>query len=497
MQCPKCESTNLRKNGRASDKQRYRCKYCGHNFVYPKSAELVRVLDEVQETAAETVSLPVLAQPDVPQDRERLSLLASVLLETLNSNEFRDAAAALEQPNLPQLPPPPAQPESGIAILLLDAENLNKFDVNLERFLSGIGNYPLQVKIAFANWRKMPADKDPELYEQGYQLIHVPLGKNSADAQMLAMGAGVSRHYPDAKEVFVCSSDWLLTHLCNELQTQGLTVYRVCQQNKNLTVENRLTGEKNHYSLSMKSEIPDFAGLVQQVEHLLAAEHASINERIGQLSAVAHLFEERHRLHTSELANYSIAPEPQPLAEPTAEPTAGPTLIDSREDLEKAMIVTIEGMLRKQPPMKLTVVNISKELHKVYGESANAIIKRLKLAPYVSKFLQSCQSLRLRSLLGIKLEAEDVKKQVSEINSRADMEKVMIDIVQSLTIQSSGSYINISKVGTEFQKRYGHTVTKTMRRLNLGSKFNKFLQDCSSLKLKKNGKRYEVALMKR
>ena len=64
------------------------------------------------------------------------------------------------------------------------------------------------------------------------------------------------------------------------------------------------------------------------------------------------------------------------------------------------MIATIEGMLAKKPPMKVTVVNISKELHKVYGESANDIIKRLKLAPNVSKFLLSCQSLQLRSLFG-------------------------------------------------------------------------------------------------
>ncbi|MGK7905113.1 MAG: hypothetical protein AB4352_27640 [Hormoscilla sp.] len=490
MQCPKCESTNLRKNGRAGDRQRYRCKDCGRAFVYPKSAELVRVLDEVQETAAETVSLPVLAQPDVPQDRDKLSLLASVLLETLNSNEFRDAAAALGRPNWPQLPPPPAQAESGIAILLLDAENLNKFDAHLEQFLSGLCRYPLQIKIAFANWRNMPADKDTEFYEQGYQLIHVPLGKNSADAQMLAMGAGISRHYPDAKEVLVCSSDWLLTHLCNELQNQGLTVYRVRKENRNLTVENRLTGEKNHYSLSQKSEIPDFAGLVQQVEKLLAEEHASIKDRIGQLSAVAQLFEERHRLHTSELANYSIDREPQPLAEPTA----APTQINSREDLEKAMLATIEAMLRKQPPMKVTVVNLSKELHKVYGESANEIIKRLKLAPNVSNFLQSCPSLQLQSILGINLEAGDVNKHVSVITSRADLEKAIAAIVGDLTSKFPGSFIDISHLGTEFHKRYGQTVSNSLKILNIGGKFSNFLQDCSCFNFQKNGNRYEVAL---
>jgi predicted RNA-binding Zn-ribbon protein involved in translation (DUF1610 family) len=37
--CPKCESTNLRKNGRRHDKQRYVCKDCGKQFVVPSSAE--------------------------------------------------------------------------------------------------------------------------------------------------------------------------------------------------------------------------------------------------------------------------------------------------------------------------------------------------------------------------------------------------------------------------------------------------------------------------
>lgn len=41
-----------------------------------------------------------------------------------------------------------------IAILLLDAENL-QLDVQTEKFLSGICHYPIQIKIAFANWRSL------------------------------------------------------------------------------------------------------------------------------------------------------------------------------------------------------------------------------------------------------------------------------------------------------------------------------------------------------
>ena len=37
--CPKCESTDIRKNGRRHDKQRYVCKNCGREFVMPSSAK--------------------------------------------------------------------------------------------------------------------------------------------------------------------------------------------------------------------------------------------------------------------------------------------------------------------------------------------------------------------------------------------------------------------------------------------------------------------------
>ncbi|NET16752.1 MAG: NYN domain-containing protein, partial [Okeania sp. SIO1H6] len=179
MKCPSCGSISLRKNGRPNNRQRYRCKDCGRQFM------------------------------------EKFS----------TSNIGQEISVNQSEPTtLPEAPIP------GIAILLLDVENL-KIDINAEQFLASISEYSLQVKIAFANWKNSSLSKyDAELFERGYQLIHVPEGKNSADAQMMSMGAAIGRQYSDAKAVFVCSSDWLLTHLCNSLQNQGLTVYRVRRQ---------------------------------------------------------------------------------------------------------------------------------------------------------------------------------------------------------------------------------------------------------------------------
>jgi hypothetical protein len=84
---------------------------------------------------------------------------------------------------------------------------------------------------------------------------------------MIALGSSILRQYRTVKEVFVCSSDGILTHLCNQLQNQGLTVYWVRRQNPNLKVENRNTGKVSHYSLALETEIPSFEEFVQKMRN--------------------------------------------------------------------------------------------------------------------------------------------------------------------------------------------------------------------------------------
>jgi hypothetical protein len=93
-------------------------------------------------------------------------------------------------------------PNIGIAILLLDAENL-QINVEVEKFLTTICAYPLQVKIAFANWRSL-GKFDVELHERGYELIHVPPGRDNAGGKMIAFGSSIYERYPKAKEILVC-----------------------------------------------------------------------------------------------------------------------------------------------------------------------------------------------------------------------------------------------------------------------------------------------------
>lgn len=478
MKCPRCESPELRKNGRRNGQQRYQCKACGKQFLAPTT----------------TQALPTALGDAVEFDR----------------NGHSEPAPALSAPEASA----PSAP--GIAILLLDAENL-KLDIKTEKFLASLCASPLQVKIAFANWRNPSLGKlDAELHERGYQLVHVPEGKNSADAKMIAVGSSLFLHYPHVKEVFVCSSDGLLTHLCTHLQNLGLTVYRARTKNKTLTVENRRSGELKHYSLTLEAEIPSFEGFVKQVEELIKAEHQSIHERTAQLSAISALFQERRNLTlNASRSNDSppIAPEATSLAPPPEKEPAPPAAqdadvelnvsaaapplptrsIQSKEEFEGALLEIIESLHLNNPLEKVSVSTLSSEVHKLCGETANSIIKKFKLGGNLTKFLKASPALTL-ALNATPSTVAVAASLSSKISTREQLEQALVRIVSSLSAKSPGSYLCISNIGSEFQKEYGQPLIKTMRQLGLGSKFPQFLQSCSAFKVQKKGKGYQVAL---
>lgn len=398
MKCPRCKSDQLRKNGRSSGKQRYLCKACGRQFCEALSSS----------------SLPNVESDRVQANSNGHSKTALISVPSILS----PCVVASSSQLLDQVTTSHASP-TGIAILLLDAENL-KLDINTEQFLANISDYPLRVKIAFANWRSHTLGKlDADLYERGYQLIHVPLGQNSADAQMITMGVSISRHYPEAKEVFVCSCDWLLTHLCNSLQSQGLTVYRVRRQDNILTVENRNTGESREYSLTIGTEIPSFEEFVDKITELFHAEQESLTERIARLSTVSALFQERRFLTLKESRSSSQLSEPKkqdsvlPVAEqkttllpPTqvdveannsVSPSAKTSIksINSKEEFEQTLVELITSIQANSSIDKVEVPQLSAALKIVCGESANSVVKKLKLGGNFTKFLQSCKTFKV------------------------------------------------------------------------------------------------------
>ncbi|MEG4092848.1 NYN domain-containing protein [Microcoleus sp. Pol12B4] len=293
------------------------------------------------------------------------------------------------------IPDKSSECDRGLAILLLDAENL-KLDVNAEKFLASLSGYPLQVKIAFANWKKPTTGKlDAELYERGYELIHVPGGANSADGKMIAFGAAILYRYRDVKQVFVCSSDGLLNHLCNQLQNQGLTVFRVRRQNAVLSAENLLTGDTNHYSCKREQEVPSFEELANQIGEFLKAEHKSIDERIARFSSVAELFQDRRTIvfpsTTSPATAVSESGENEvtPVAEvslasvvvnqnlPEIIPDLNSNPIESLDVLKYILVQIIETAKVELKEDYIPVAIIKKKFFAKYQFHADLIVKQL------------------------------------------------------------------------------------------------------------------------
>ncbi|HEY9673922.1 MAG TPA: NYN domain-containing protein [Waterburya sp.] len=330
-----------------------------------------------------------------------------------------------------------ASSTNGIAILLLDAENL-QLDPNTEKFLAGICSYPIQIKVAFANWRSL-GKQDVELHGRGYELIHVPAGKDSADVKMATVGSSIFVHYPTAKEVLVCSSDGVLTHLCTTLQTHGLTVYLVRRRGDIITVFNSKTHQAQTHSLKLIAEIPSIEEFINQLKGLIKAEQKRTNNQWIKLAKISSLFQETYKLSLSQVVSYHL------------------------------------------PGKKPRDV--------FFNHPANFVVHQVSERDelYINCFEATSE----------KPLAEESKAQSNksiEISSRPGLEQALIKIINASTNQSPDRYIPITMLGTVFRRQYGHSVTTVLKKLHLNAKLTKFLQSCSAFELKQTDKGWEVAV---
>ncbi|MEG3924709.1 NYN domain-containing protein [Microcoleus sp. T3_D1] len=403
----------------------------------------------------------------VASDTDSLLLTAKKYLQILlvpefvNSPQFSKLSAKIQQ--LAQSQTAPAKSENsvssepptptanqpaplpvGIAILLLDVENL-QLNIETEKFLEGICHYPIQIKVAFANWRSM-GKKDAEFHQRGYQLIHVPPGKDSADLKMATVGASIFVHYPTAKEIFVCSSDRALTHLSNTLQAHGLTVFQVRKQIDKIIVLNSKTGQVETHSLVTIPEITPLEQLVIQLKELIKKEQKRTSTQWIKLSTVSALFKENYGLVLNQVvAHHLLGTKTRDifLKYPTDFALHKPS------ETSQTYVTLFEVKLSPPPPI-LNQENLNNH----------------QAAP----------------------------AKLTDINSLEDLERALVKIVGDLTDNSPENSVFLSNVGSEFHRQYGKQITQIIKDFNLGRKFTKFLQSCATLQLKKAEKGWQVSL---
>ncbi|MTJ10961.1 NYN domain-containing protein [Anabaena sp. UHCC 0204] len=332
----------------------------------------------------------------------------------------------------------PQRQSIGIAVLLLDAENL-QLNTHTEKFLTTICNCPLQVKIAFANWSNR-GKLDVELHERGYDLIHVPAGRDNADGKMIAIGSSIHERYPNVQEVFVCSSDKVMTNLCNKLQQNGILVYQVSQQGENIKLFNSSTSEIINHSLKPLPEIPSVEQFISQIKGLIKLQQKQTASYWIKLSILSKIFKSKYQLTISQIVAHHFPGK-------------------------KARDVFINY------PSEFVVHQIDE-----------------KSELYVTVFEHH------QTKLDNSQENSQTQLILSTINSPPELEQAIKNILTDLITADHQNSVDISILGSKFYQQYGKPITEQIKQLQIGGSLVKFLHSCNSLKIQQVGKKWEVSI---
>ncbi|MEA5550741.1 NYN domain-containing protein [Anabaena cylindrica UHCC 0172] len=473
----------------------------------------------------------------------RLYLRAIFVAEALNSPILSELIANVRQLNpisselngsVNNTFAPVLQP-LGIAVLLLDAENL-QINTNTEKFLATICNSPIQVKIAFANWGNR-GKLDIELHERGYDLIHVPAGRDNADGKMIAFGSSIHERYPNAKEVLVCSSDKVMTNLCNNLQQHGLIVYQVSQHGENINLFNNNTGETTSYRIKPLPEVPSLEQFIRQLKNLIQDEQNLNASYWIKLSQLSKLYKIKYQLNISHVvsqylpgkrardifvnypADFAIhqiddvselyvtvfdhnqvpAEDGQKSEVAKDNQPKSLTVITSKQDLEKELNIILDELIEKFVHDYFDISILASQFKQKYGKTITGQIQELQISGNFIKFLQSCNNFHLQQKdkkweIG-KVDVTTLSSiSVSNINSAFDLEQVIKMILVELTQDSKSNFVDVGILGVKFNQRYNKPITKQMKELKISGSFIKFLQSCSSFQMQQKGNKCMVSL---
>lgn len=463
-------------------------------------------------------------------------IISELIAEIRNHNPvISDLNSCLNSTLFPALVP------VGIGVLLLDAENL-QLNINTEKFLGTICQCPIQVKIAFANWSNR-GKLDVELHERGYDLIHVPAGRDNADGKMIAFGSSIHELYPKAKEVFVCSSDKVMTNLCNHLQQHGLTVYQVSQHGENINIFNNATGETIIHSIKPLPEIPSIDQFVLQVKHLIKEEQKQTANYWIKLSQISKLYKTKYQVNISNvIAKYlpgkrardifisypadfvihqvddvgelyiTLFEQQHFFQKEDINPAENNKnsqvknnslvhILTTKLDLEKAIKNILSELSKESKNESFDISILASKFKQKYGKPITEQMKELQIGGTFAKFLQSCSDFQVQ--------LKDNKWQISKldspspvsvlssvsstkINSAADLEKALKMILTELTKTANNNYVDIGILGIKFHQQYGKPITKQMKELQISGSFIKFLQSCSSFQIQQKGNKFKI-----
>lgn len=326
------------------------------------------------------------------------------------------------------------------SVLLVDAENLNLTE-KIEKIFYRISTHPLKIKIAVANWRKL-GKKDEELTSRGYELFHVPPGKNNADFKLLSLGSSLFINYPLIQEVFICSSDGDLEYLSNLLHHQGIIVHTVSQQAEEIIITNLTDGKTCKFSLTSSLKIPTMQDFIARTKKIIIQEQQRTSQTWINIQRVFQLINQEFKVTISDIVNHHF-PE------------------QKNQDI---FSVLKEDFVLHQASEKdrlyLTIFN-----------EKNFVIPQVK----VSKNYKNNQL-------------------THKIESRKELEMVVVNISKELILKQNKEYVLMNEIASRFMREYQIPITRIIKELKLGKNFPDFLQSCHQLNLKKEDKIYKIGM---
>jgi len=420
-----------------------------HNSTFQKQV--------TQKLTEKLADIPAQQQPQKCQ--QAFSQLFDIaFLDSPECLVLKDDLNRLLQTAIPVTQPAIQTPiEGAIAILLLDAENL-QLTAQQEDYLSKLCQCPLQVKIAFANWKKL-GKHDEEFHQRDYDLIHVPSGNDMADGKMIAVGSSLREHYPDVQEVLVCSSDKVMTSLCTKLRQQGLTVYKIQkQQDSTLSVSNSITGQTSKYP---EEVLPALENCIKALQEIVWDEQKKQTRPWIQLSIVSMRFHKRTGFSLTSIVNHYM---PGKRARDLFIDNPKLFSVHKPSDEAELYISLFSPLEIKQPKQEKNKDSLSSQ----------------------SKEKQSPPKANKAELQKPQTDAAVPFKKVEQL------EAAIVSIIKSMETDEPSGFVTIAKLGGLFRQQYQVPITQAIKQLKIGKKYPAFLQSCQCLDAKKQGNDWVV-----
>lgn len=304
------------------------------------------------------------------------------------------------------------------SILLVDIENIS-LDIIAEDLIKKVSNYPLRHHLAFGNWKKL-GKKDEELHARGYELFHVPSGKNNADNRMTNMGSFICLNYPNIKEIFVCSSDHDFDILCDFLSKKEITVYRVFHKVNNLCIKNTTTEKIISYPIISNNKILNLQTLVKELKIIVYKSMTTKSEHQQwiKLTQVATLFHQKFKLNLNHAVDHHFPGKTAKFIfgeyksdfvvhDPPDSQDVFITLFNvekeniprtsesNKESLEKMLIAILKEETNNDKNKKVEVGHIALKFLQKYKIPITKALKNAKLSGKYKTFLESIPKLDL------------------------------------------------------------------------------------------------------